>query len=674
MFKKTLDVIKEEFSGERAKEYTTDISRFHRIQASPGFREAAHYVKKRLEEWGIENNILQFKADGKTWYWGALMFEEWEIKDAILHLVEPEKKKLADFKGTPTSIIQRSASFDGEVEVFLLEDGEEEKEYEGLDLTGKAVLTRGNIHRVCDLAVERYGAVGIIYDGMRETPPVRGKMELPKGVEYAAFWWSLDSKKAFGFVLSPQQGIYLRDLIKKTKTENKPPVKVKVKVDSRTYPGNFEVVEAFFPGESKEEVIITAHLCHPQPSANDNASGSGVIMEIACTLKTLLSNGKLPPLRRGIRFLWVPEMSGTYAYLATHPEEKERTIAGVNLDMVGEKQEETHSILRLTNTPMATPSFINTLMSRIGDVVSREDESLDAVKGEVIPLFKIASTPYSGGSDHFILTDPTVGIPCLMLGQWPDLFYHTSLDTPDKVDPNMLFASGVLSATYAYFISNAEEKEAFWLGREMVTSFKKRTLSLIQKEVSEKMAECEEKSVNEITTKCNKKSGEICFRERLSFLLDRESIALDSLKKLYPNFDTENLKEEIKTFVEDELKKVEHIIRKDKEEEKKICELAEQASKIVPQRIFPGPVFITWYHQHRLTPEEKEKWHRLSKEHKETFRHLPELALYWADGKRSIIEISRLVELECGKKDLKLLVEYFSSLKNLDLVRYIEKQ
>ncbi len=676
MFRTILDIIKMEYSGERAKEFTTDISRFHRIQASPGFREAAYYVKKHLDEWNIDCNILQLKADGKTQYLGTTIFEEWEINNASLHLIEPEKKILADFKGTPTSIIQRSAPFTGEVELIILEDGEEESEYEGLELKGKAVLTKGNIHRVYDLAVEKYGATGIIYDGMKESPPVRGKMELPKGVEYSAFWWSLDSKKAFGFVLSPQQGVYLRELIKKTNIEKKPPVKIKVKVDSRIYPGYFEVVEAFFPGETKEEIIILAHLCHPQPSANDNASGNGALLEITRTLKTLLSENKLPPLKRGIRLLWVPEMTGTYGYLATYPERRENTIAGVNLDMVGEKQEETHSTLRLINTPMSLPSFVNTLMSRIGDTVSREDESLDAVKGEVIPLFKIASTPYSGGSDHYILTDPTIGIPCLMLGQWPDLYYHTSLDTPDKVDPFMLFASGVMSATYALFIANAQLNEVFWLGREMVTSFKKRILTLIQKEVNKNITGFEEKVVKEKISEDNQKKAGICFREQINFLLDRESVALDSLKKLHPNYVTESFKEELKTFVEDEIKKVRHLLKEEKdftEECKGEIDLETQASQKIPLRVHPGPILITWYHHHRLTPDEKERWYNLSKEHPYTFREVTELGLYWADGKRSIQEISRLVKLECGKKDLKLLIDYFSMLEKLELIKYIEK-
>jgi hypothetical protein len=55
----------------------------------------------------------------------------------------------------------------------------------------------------------------------------------------------------------------------------------------------------------------------------------------------------------------------------------------------------------------------------------------------------IASLPwkydrYSAGSDHFMFTDATVGIPAIMLNQSPDRFYHTSTDTPDQIDPRQM--------------------------------------------------------------------------------------------------------------------------------------------------------------------------------------------------------------------------------------------
>lgn len=44
------------------------------------------------------------------------------------------------------------------------------------------------------------------------------------------------------------------------------------------------------------------------------------------------------------------------------------------------------------------------------------------------------------------------------------------------------------------------------------------------------------------------------------------------------------------------------------------------------------------------------------------------LAEYWADGRRSVLEIVDLVEMETGFRDAELIVSYFELLKKLDLV------
>ncbi|NIN65184.1 MAG: DUF4910 domain-containing protein, partial [Anaerolineae bacterium] len=124
-------------------------------------------------------------------------------------------------------------------------------------------------------------------------------------LQYTSFWWYGGETKCFGFVLSPKEGERLRALIKERKREGKPPVKVRAKVVSRFWDGELNVVSALIPGQTEEEVAIVAHLCHPQWSANDNASGAAAVLEVARTLQGLISEGKLDKPRRGIRFLLV---------------------------------------------------------------------------------------------------------------------------------------------------------------------------------------------------------------------------------------------------------------------------------------------------------------------------------------------------------------------------------
>ena len=47
---------------------------------------------------------------------------------------------------------------------------------------------------------------------------------------------------------------------------------------------------------------------------------------------------------------------------------------------------------------------------------------------------------------------------------------------------------------------------------------------------------------------------------------------------------------------------------------------------------------------------------------------LLDLALYWADGQRSLLEIADLVELESGQRDIELLVACVRLLQKLGFV------
>jgi aminopeptidase YwaD len=264
------------FSGTRAYDIVKEIIRHHRIQASPGYRAAAETCAALLREAGIETTIRSYPATFGTQFWANRLFQEWDCREATLRLVTPngEARTLADYAEYKLSLVQRSnATPPGGVtaEVVLLENGETEAEYADIDVRGKIVFTGGDAARVHALAVEQHGALGLIADRIAEAPPVRERHDLPDALQYTSFWWSgLEETRGFGFVLTPREGDRLRRLLKRGEK-----VTVHAVVDARLYDGAIEVVDAFIPGtgETDEEVVIVSHLCHPQPSANDNASG-----------------------------------------------------------------------------------------------------------------------------------------------------------------------------------------------------------------------------------------------------------------------------------------------------------------------------------------------------------------------------------------------------------------
>jgi aminopeptidase-like protein len=54
----------------------------------------------------------------------------------------------------------------------------------------------------------------------------------------------------------------------------------RIDIDSDLSPGSLTYGELFLPGELSDEVLITAHICHPS-LANDNLSGIAVAVALA---------------------------------------------------------------------------------------------------------------------------------------------------------------------------------------------------------------------------------------------------------------------------------------------------------------------------------------------------------------------------------------------------------
>ncbi|MCD6480278.1 DUF4910 domain-containing protein [Candidatus Bathyarchaeota archaeon] len=675
MFKAVFEELGREVSGDIALGFVSEITRHHRIQGSPGFRAAVEYVVETLKGYGLEAEVKRYPADGESYAWSCLLFREWWCHDAELWLREPESEKrpLARWSESKLSLIQRSYPTPPEgveAEVVHVGKGEEPRDYRGLDVEGRIVLTDGRVSRVYELAVEERGAIGIIYYGMRLFPPVRREGDLDDALQYTSFWWSYESKPCFGFVLSPRRGRWLRDLISKQRRKGKT-VKVWARVDAGFKRGSLEVGEAWIEGEGEGEVIIVAHICHPQPSANDNASGCAAAMEAARTLRKLIAEGRLKRPRRTIRFLFVPEMTGTYAWLAENEDRIGGMVAALNLDMVGEKQELCGSTLILEWTPDASASYVNPLLEAILDELKGEFKNLSGTAA--YPLYRWTSTPFSGGSDHYIFSDPSVGVPCPMIIQWPDRFYHTSLDTIDKVDPKMLGRTALMAATYAYFIASAGRVEAIWMMEETVNKYRRRILERGQRGLTKALSEAES------SKKPERVLAEALERVRRELLYEAERgiEALESIGRLGVELDEkamERCRKALRDTAKGEAKRIEEVIRDYASERglrmrrirrrKRRIEI--EADAIRPKRRFRGPISIgPWLR--KLPREDREAYWRLNKKYRES-QIQGILAQYWADGHRSLLEIARLIEIEIGRCDLQYLMELFRLYEKMGLV------
>lgn len=458
-----LDKVRTEISGKNALETATQVAQYHRIQASPGFRAAAQLCCDKLNALGVHAEMQYEPADGVQRHRTIRNFKEWSITSGVCDITAPERMYIADYEKTALSVMPKSCPCDYSkmpIEVVYMDRGTEPEAYDDVDIEGKLLFIHENFNSYLKWAVDERGAAGFITDFVMEPENHHDVLR------YTSFWWeeTPEERKAFGFVLSPDRGKELEKICLQAR-ENGVPVLANCKIESALYAGKLDYVNAFIPGETDEEIWITAHLCHPRNSANDNGSGVGATIEAMRVIRELVDKGELT-LKRGIRLLLIPEMTGTYAYLNKIGSEAwGKVLAGINLDMVGAKQVDGYGPLILTQTPHTTPTIANAAARLVLNIAKKQANYLR--KDTKMPLFNSEMSAFTGGSDHYILSDPTVNIPTLMLGQWPDKYYHTSGDTADVLSEGTLNVSASLAAMYAVLLSQLDEQDVPLLVGEM---------------------------------------------------------------------------------------------------------------------------------------------------------------------------------------------------------------
>jgi hypothetical protein len=442
-----------EYSGEHAFENIRNITRFHRIQASPGFSQAREWVVERLNSYGITDVVVEkFPSDGRTPYSTHVGPLSWTVREGELWVEAPFQERLCRFTDQAVCLSTQSNGGEWRGEALDVGAGTDASSYAGKDVRGKIVFATGYAGIAHRQAVLMRGALGVVI-----YPAADDRPEYPDLVRYNGLWLMAGEKDkaGFGFQISARQWEKLRPDVRAGR------LRLHAKVVAQLGPGALEVTSAYLRGsDPSREILLVAHLDHYRFGANDNASGSASLIEIARTVKALVEQKKLPPLTRTLHFLWVPEHNGTVAWLTRHPEVSQHAIAAINMDMVGEDLVKTNSRMNISHTPESLPSFINALMEDVAEQV--EAAELYSPNGSH-HLFFWRMAPYSNGSDHDMFNDGNVRVPAVQIGHWPDWTHHTNEDTLDKVDTTTLLRSGLLATTAAVWMATAGDDDGIRL-------------------------------------------------------------------------------------------------------------------------------------------------------------------------------------------------------------------
>jgi hypothetical protein len=371
----------------------------------------------------------------------------WDPVEGVLEMVEPEKLRLADFRDVPLLIAERSIS--GDVTAELVD-----ARGQPADLAGKIVLVRDEPAKAWS-TLGKQGPAGILSAAFAS---YFGRSTLEEAVV-----WAKAPKGVLAMMISPRQGERLAAWLRRAQT-----VKVRMRaVVRQTEPGAIGMVMGEVRGTVEgEDVVLVAHLDHHQPGANDNASGSGTLLEVLRTLKNLVQSRKIPAPRRTIRFWWSTEIASEEAYFRAHPDEARKILMAVNLDQAGgERGVENHFVA--IYGPEWLPSFADDLIYNLGEQVKagyaqplHQPSSLLVAPDGSDQSFHPLYWDYAPLSDHVAFESREVGIPAISLAVPSLRLIHSSLDTVARLDPTWMKRSALMTLAPALYLANAGPTEA----------------------------------------------------------------------------------------------------------------------------------------------------------------------------------------------------------------------
>jgi len=197
--------------------------------------------------------------------------------------------------------------------------------------------------------------------------------------------------------------------------ERLPDDEYEVVIDSSLQAGSLTYGEAYLPGETSDEILVSCHVCHPS-LCNDNLSGITVAVKLAETMATR-------PRRYSYRFLFIPGTIGSITWLAQNEQMVSRIKHGFVLTGVGDAGNITYKKSRQGNAEI--------------------DRAIKHVLEHSREKYAIVDfSPY--GYDERQYCSPGFNLPvgCFMRtphGEYSE--YHTSADNLGFVKPTSLARS-----------------------------------------------------------------------------------------------------------------------------------------------------------------------------------------------------------------------------------------
>lgn len=453
-----LDTLAPLIDGKLAYETVAVLQKYWRHAGNQDFNLSMDYLAGKLRAGGYDEEEARFRLFVKD----TLLEKEkaWQPFEAELRLVAPIDTLLhALASAKMTLCINSHATLPrgvmGEI-VFV----DTLASIAPASLQGKIAYTHASPYRHFEAAVVKGGALGLLSSHL---PAYNRAKEHPHSISMSAIPYR-EMPRAFGFKLSYGTETLLDSLLRKGA------VRGWVKVLTQFSPKIVREVVAEIVGKEnpEEKILLLAHV--DEPGANDNASGSGALVEMALALREAIVTGKLPQPARTVRMMWLEEVTAVLRWQKSAPREFAQIKAAFALDMVGEDVSKTRGSFLIEKFP--DPSAIWTRPPDAHTEWGKGNVALENLRGNYLndlvraacelrarqTPWVVKTNPFEGGSDHVPFIN--AGVPAVLAWHFTDVYYHTSGDELDKVSAQEMANVGVALAAAALLLADCEARDA----------------------------------------------------------------------------------------------------------------------------------------------------------------------------------------------------------------------
>jgi aminopeptidase YwaD len=377
------------FSGAAAKQQVDALAVQigSRPAGSAAYDQAVQYAADQLRQWGYQPSLQSFPVQ-----------------------TYDDRGSQIDVTSATPSVHMAAAtltySMGGQIEAPLVAAGQgQASDLASVDVRGKIALVQRGTLRFSDKVANAAaaGAVGVVvYNDAAGS--IQGSLVAPEAVPAAT--------------ISGDSGQQLLDLLAAG------PVTLRLAVDAATEQRSATNVVADLPASRPDAgvVVFGAHLdtVPAGPGANDNGSGSAVVLELAHQLAQRNPAERTVTVRFALFGAEELGLFGSRFYVQNLSDAERHAILGdINLDMVG-----VGTAWRFGGTE---------------DLVQRAVGAATDIGQRAVPL----RGPLSSSSDHASFLE--AGIPAVFLYRSDDPNYHTANDRAELVDPDALGQAGTIA-------------------------------------------------------------------------------------------------------------------------------------------------------------------------------------------------------------------------------------